>query len=77
MLIDWHQFQFVASVPWPKGSTDQLDWVNGIACLEHWLNVNVGSHYMRWAWHDSQLSYSVGVAFKWDRDRSLFVLTWA
>jgi hypothetical protein len=77
MLIDRHYFQYTANVPWPKMLSEQLDWISGINCVEQWLNSYIGSHYIRWAWHDSEFSYHIGVAFKLDSDRSLFVLTWA
>ena len=77
MYVDRHHFQYTARVPWPKGTSDQIDWVAGIECVENWLNSRIGSHYIKWAWHDSEFTYHIGVAFKWDYDRSLFVLTWA
>lgn len=76
MLIDRHIFDFTASVPWPIQS-GQLDWVQGLITLENWLETAVGKHYTVWAWNDSGNPRSIGVAFKWERDRSLFLLSWS
>jgi hypothetical protein len=53
-----------------------LDWELGIRSIEHWLVDQVGPHFMHWAWADSGTTYQIGVAFRWDQDRTLFVLTW-
>ena len=76
MLIEKHQFVYHASVPWP-GSNQQVDWVMGIEAIEHWLEGNIGDHWIKWAWNDSQSHCHIGVAFRWDQDRSLFLLRWA
>ena len=75
MLIDNHAFVYPASVPWPR-LEQQLDWIQGIDVIEQWLRYNIGGHWIHWAWNDSQQSAHIGVAFRWDRDRSLFVLAW-
>lgn len=77
MLIDWHVFEHRASVPWPNLNQAQLDWVAGIDTIESWLKDRVGGHYRVWAWSDSGDPGRIGVAFRWDQDRSLFVLAWA
>ena len=53
-----------------------MDWEQGIREIQTWLNGNVGPWMQRWAWSDSQASSQIGVAFRWDPDRTLFVLTW-
>jgi len=77
MLVDWHQFYYHASVPWPQLETAQIDWEYGVREIEYWLNKNVGSRLTYWAWNDSQLTYNIGVAFRQEHDRLLFVMTWS
>jgi hypothetical protein len=74
MLMDWHRFDYSASVPWP--TLDQ-DWYRGIEVIEQWLNMVVGPRYVQWAYDDCNILYNIGVAFRWDQDRTLFVLTWS
>ena len=78
MLVDhYHPFQFHATVPWPgQPDNPQVDWVWGIEQIEDWLQQCVGSRYQLWAYDDCPTTYQIGVAFKWDKDRTLFVLTW-
>jgi hypothetical protein len=75
MLIDRHSFEYTASIPWPL-LQQQLDWELGIRSIEHWLVDRVGPHFMHWAWTDSGAMYQIGVAFRWDQDRTLFVISW-
>lgn len=77
MLVDLHYFTHRAAVPWPTASDMQIDWVQGVRTIESWLNNNVGQHLLNWAWDDSNNTYYLGVAFKWDQDRLLFVLAWS
>ena len=74
MLIDRHTFEYTASVPWPNASP--LYW-DGIDIIENWLEIAVGKRFCTWAYSDSGNNYYIGVAFKWDKHRSLFVLTWS
>jgi len=77
MLIDQHFFQYAASVSWPAvDNNQQLNWVAGVEILEHWLQTNVGKRPSVWAWHDGQSCYRIGVAFRWEQDRTLFLLRW-
>lgn len=77
MLIDHHDFPYSAVVPWPCPEMNHVvDWIYGVESIESWLNTNVGHHYQHWAWNDSQASSKIGVAFRYDRDRCLFLLTW-
>ena len=76
MLVDYHKFEHCASVPWPVVNQLQVDWIDGVKTLEYWLNTHVGHRLQHWAWNDSQDTYHVGVAFKWDQDRLLFVIAW-
>ena len=77
MLVDWHQFYYHASVPWPQLETAQIDWEYGIREIEYWLNKNVGYRLTHWAWNDSRVTYNIGVAFWQEQDRLLFVMKWA
>lgn len=77
MLIDWHTFEFHASVPWPHVSNNsEILWSNGVREIECWLSQRVGERYVTWAWTNSQHNYHIGVAFRWDQDRLMFVTTW-
>jgi len=76
MLVDKHIFQYHATVPWPAVGAGQVDWIFGVQTIENWLNDHVGPRLKHWAWSDSEQSYSMGVAFRWDQDRLLFVIAW-
>jgi len=76
MLVDWHRFPYNAIIPWPNHEYQQ-DWVNSLIVVEDWLKQCVGSRYTTWAYADCDILYNIGVAFKWDQDRTLFVLTWS
>ena len=77
MLIEHSSFDHFASVPWPRLDPVQLDWIQGVEMLEHWLLFIIGPKLSHWTWADSGYSHRIGVGFKWDRDRLLFVITWA
>lgn len=77
MLKDWHAFPFHASVPWPQTQDNNLDWVYGVHTIESWLNQHVGHRWKNWAWDDSGRHNKIGVAFRWDQDRLLFVMIWS
>lgn len=77
MLQDWHQFAYHASIPWPYQDQGQADWIYGIQQVETWLINHIGHHHQNWAWSDSYGSYQIGVSFKWDNHRLLFLLKWA
>jgi len=77
MLVEHSGFDHLASVPWPITDQDQFDWVQGVETIEHWLLLNVGPHFSHWAWADSGYTHRIGVGFRWDQDRLLFVMTWA
>ena len=73
MLVDWHDFAHSATIPWPCAHND---WQGGVRQLESWLQSHVGPRLTHWAWSDSGRSEYIGVAFRWDQHRLLFVLTW-
>lgn len=76
MLVDRHGFLYTASIPWPHGSRVNA-WQEGVHLIDTWLNSHVGVRLCHWAWTDSGSSYQIGVAFKWDCDRLLFLMTWS
>lgn len=76
MLIDNHGFLYQASVPWPFLDGDQLDWESGVRNIETWLDRHVGPWMQNWAWSDSSEISKIGVAFRWDQDRLLFLISW-
>ncbi len=79
-LPEYHDFEYVARVPWPKIYTNwQEDWVSSIETLETWLNQYTGRHWVEWAYsqQQNQCYWEACVAFKQDRNRTLFLLTWA
>lgn len=76
-LPDFHNFEYIASVPWPGLSSDQIDWVAGVVTVEDWLEHYTGPKYSRWAWNRPIEHYQVSVAFKYDKHRTLFLLQWA
>ena len=69
-----HDFAHAAEIPWPAGRDTQLDWIIGIHSVEQWLEQYIGSKYQRWAWHMATNCYNVGVAFKYDKHRTLFLI---
>ena len=77
MLVDRHTFQYHAQIPWPITNSAQLDWIEGLLSIESWLRECVGPRYANWAYDDCPTLYNIGVAFKWDQDRTLFVLAWS
>ena len=79
MLVDLHPFIYHASVPWPSISfkDNQLDWIKGVDTIEFWLNDHIGQRLKHWAWNDSYTGSNIGVSFRLEQHRLLFVLTWS
>ena len=77
-LPDWTDFEYRARVPWPRPPEDQVDWIWQESVLTEWLRHHVGGRYSHWAWStDSEhRAWEACVAFRWDRDRCLFLLKW-
>ncbi len=59
-------------------SHQQLDWIAAVDELEAWLNRYCGSHYAEWAYHNGTTVdyWTACIAFKRERNRTLFLLTW-
>ncbi len=77
MLIDNHGFLYRASVPWPMFDDEQLDWEMGVKEIHKWLDCHVGHWMHNWAWDDGSNYNKIGVAFRWNQDRMLFLLAWS
>ena len=75
-LMDLHPFRYTAQVPWPAIDSSQVDWDVGVHLVEKWLMHNVGSRLASWAWDDSGDNYQLGVGFRWEPHKTLFVLRW-
>jgi hypothetical protein len=75
-LMDLHPFRYTAQVPWPTvDDSNQIDWDLGVHLIENWLTQNVGSRLASWAWDDGD-HYQLGVGFRWEQHKTLFVLRW-
>jgi len=78
-LPENHNFLYTATVPWPWVNLNQQDWIDSLFTLEDWLNQRVGAHYAYWAYgQQPNLEYwQACIAFKRERDKTLFLLTWS
>ena len=77
-----YPFPYIAWAPWPDcraTDEDTIDWVHSIDVMETWLDTTVGARLVNWCWTcmDTPQHAALAVAFKWDRDRSLFLLRWS
>jgi hypothetical protein len=69
-------FEYKAVIPWHRiGCKEQQDWIETITTLEAWLEQYTGPHWVEWAY--SQHCDQGCVAFRRDRNRTLFLLTWS
>ena len=79
-LPELHDFAYIATAPWPiiQNSHQQLDWVAAVDEMEQWLNRYIGSHYTEWAYHNgTSIDYwHACIAFRRERNRTLFLLKW-
>jgi hypothetical protein len=80
-LPELHPFEHIAQAPWPVilNPHQQLDWIAAVDEMELWLNRYIGSHYSEWAYHNgTSIDYWYAcIAFKRERNKTLFLLTWA
>lgn len=79
-LPELHDFEYLATAPWPHIHHNwQLDWVDSVEHLEHWLNRYVGPHWAAWAYaqQQNQEYWQACIAFKWAKHKTLFLLTWS
>jgi hypothetical protein len=77
-LPEYHEFEYRALAPLPICG-EQFNWVESIETLELWLNRFCGPHWAEWAYsqHDHQTCFEACVAFKQERNKTLFLLRWA
>lgn len=78
-LPEYHNFSYVARVPWPWVRTGQQDWIDSMFTLEQWLDSYVGPHSVEWAYsRQCDLEYwQANIAFKQERNKTLFLLMWS
>lgn len=78
-LPEYHGFKYRAWAPWPASDMEQMDWVFGVLTVEEWLEEYVGPHHSTWAWDRVDLCQQgqyIGVAFRENPHRTLFLLRW-
>jgi len=76
------ELPYTAHVPWPQvfnPNTQCIDWIESVDLIETWLSNSVGPHWVEWAWSMYTLDEAncCGVSFRYDRNRTLFLLTWS
>ena len=79
-LPEYHEFEFLAIAPWPVDPRHtQQDWVDSINLLEGWLERYAGPHLVEWAFsqHQQQQYWEACIAFRRERNKTLFLLQWA
>ena len=79
-LPELHDFEYIATAPWPvvHNPYQQLDWIAAVDEMELWLNRYIGSHYSEWAYHNgTSIDYwHACIAFRRERNKTLFLLKW-
>lgn len=79
-LPEHHDFHYIGRAPWPHVNTShQLDWVDSVKTLECWLDQYIGPHWSHWAYSQQpeQEYWQACIAFKLEKYKTLFLLTWA
>ena len=66
-------------VPWPRIQyRDHQDWVASVDLVDSWLRTSVGSRWVNWTWGWATFACQdldqCHVNFRWERDRTLFLL---
>jgi len=56
----------------------QIDWVDAVGTMEQWLESSIGYRYDAWVWaeHLAITAWHCGVAFHWEKHKTLFLLRW-
>jgi hypothetical protein len=78
-LPEYHEFDHIALAPWPVSSSlIQIDWVDAIGTIESWLEQYTGPHLKEWAFSTCQEQnyWEACIAFRRERNKTLFLLTW-
>lgn len=78
-LWDHNLLPYAGHVPWPRiDYHDQQDWLASVDLVDSWLRLSVGTRWVNWAWgwatFNSQQWDQCHVNFRWERDRTLFLL---
>jgi len=79
-LPEYHDFNHLALVPWPRDPLyTQDDWVYAIETIESWLEQYTGPHWVEWAFATTQEQeyWQACIAFRRERNKTLFLLTWS
>ena len=68
---------YTAACNWPPPQP-QIDWVDQVICMEHWLTTHVGVRGVDWDWvgPDYAPSWVCAVMFARARDKTVFLLRW-
>lgn len=66
--------KYQATVKWPK-TQPQIDWIDRVTILENWLTTFIGVEHLDWGWVNHTIDATV--AFKNERNKTLFLLTWS
>jgi len=56
----------------------QIDWVDAVETMEEWLEESVGHRWDTWVWAEylALTPWHCGVAFHWEKHKTLFLLRW-
>lgn len=79
-LPELHPFEHIAYATWPTIIVnDQWDWVTAVDEMEAWLNQYIGHHYSEWAYHNGTSAdyWQACIAFRRERNKTLFLLRWS
>lgn len=80
MLWDRPELPYRAVVPWPQIERNgQWDWIETVSSVQSWLEQRIGPHWVRWGWSMYTLPHGglCGVSFRFDPDRTLFLLKYS
>ena len=77
-VSEQHNFKYLATVNWPQSNTRQQDWVTTMFTLEEWLEQHCGEHYLEWAYAEQPKReyWQACIAFRQERNKTLFLLQW-
>ena len=70
-------YPYTALCNWPEPQL-QIDWVDQVICIEHWLGQHVGVKGQDWDWVGPEYSpaWLCAVMFQREQDKTMFLLTW-
>lgn len=79
-LPEYHEFDYIAIAPWPiVAQPYQIDWINAIETIESWLVKYAGQQWQEWAFASAQEQqyWEACIAFRQEKYKTLFLLTWS